>query len=54
MIAPYGFAAPAAIAFGAGVSRQALTAAPSFGARALVVTGATPARAAWLADGLRA
>jgi alcohol dehydrogenase class IV len=54
MIAPYGFAAPAAIAFGSGVSRQALSAASGFGARALVVTGATPARAAWLIDGLRA
>ena len=54
MISPYAFAAPAAIAFGPRVRAQALTAAPRFGDRALVVTGATPARAAWLIDGLRA
>ena len=53
MIAPYGFAAPAAIAFGPDVRLQALTAAPAFGTRALVVTGANAARAAWLTDGLR-
>ncbi|MFT6229160.1 MAG: alcohol dehydrogenase class IV [Paracoccaceae bacterium] len=54
MIAPYGFAAPAAIAFGPGVRMQALDVAPRLGNTALVVTGATPARAAWLIDGLRA
>lgn len=53
-MSPFAFATAARIAFGAGVSRQALEAAPVMGRRAFVVTGATPARAAWLVEGLDA
>ncbi|SEA12491.1 iron-containing alcohol dehydrogenase [Rubrimonas cliftonensis] len=49
---PFGFATATRIAFGPGVAAQALAAAPTMGARAFVVTGATPARAAWLVEGL--
>ncbi len=51
---PFGLIAAGRIAFGPGVALQALAAVPAFGDRALVVTGADPARAAWLTEGLAA
>ena len=51
---PFAFAAPARIEIGPGVARKAPEIAAGLGRRALLVTGATPARAAWLAEGLRA
>ena len=51
---PFAFATAARIAFGPGVAAQAPGLARGFGARAFVVTGATPARAAWLTGGLAA
>lgn len=51
---PFAFATAARIAFGPGVAVEAPGLARGFGARAFVVTGATPARAAWLTEGLMA
>ena len=51
---PFSFATAAQIVFGAGASAQAPGLARGFGARAFVVTGAAPARAAWLTGGLAA
>lgn len=51
---PFAFATAARIAFGPGVAAEAPGMARGFGARAFVVTGATPARAAWLTEGLTA
>lgn len=51
---PFGLITAGRIAVGPGVARQALDAAPAMGTRVLVVTGANPARAAWLTEGLAA
>jgi alcohol dehydrogenase class IV len=53
-VTPFGLIVPGRIAFGPGVAAQALEALPAWGRRVLVVTGATPARAAWLTEGLAA
>jgi alcohol dehydrogenase class IV len=51
---PFSFATAAQIRFGAGVAREAIDLAARMGRRAFVVTGADPARAAWLTEGLAA
>ncbi len=48
------FATAARIVFGRGAAREAAGIVAALGRRALVVTGATPARAEWLVEGLEA
>jgi len=53
-VTPFAFATAGRIAFGSGVSRQAPGIAATLGRRAFVLTGATPARVAWLIEAVRA
>jgi alcohol dehydrogenase class IV len=48
------FATAGRIMFGRGAARDAAATVAAFGTRVLVVTGATPARAEWLVEGLAA
>jgi alcohol dehydrogenase class IV len=54
LVTPFAFATAGRIAFGSGVSGQAPSIAATLGRRAFILTGATPARSAWLVEGLRA
>jgi alcohol dehydrogenase class IV len=51
---PFAFATAASIRFGRGIAAGLVPEIAALGTRVLLVTGANPGRAAWLADGLRA